>query len=257
MIMSICVFANGQVGVSVVECLLQNKEKIGILVLHNVEASRNHAELTKLALDNDIQVAFASDMREPSFVALLATLNLTFGVSAFFNHILGKEILDIFPNGVVNLHTSFLPWNKGSNPNVWSIIKDDPVGVTLHFMNEQVDAGPIIARESYEVPINYTGKELYLELESRIVSLFRQCWPLIKDHDFSLIEQNELIGTVNLRKNLESLKLLDLNDKKTVREVLDILRACMFPPYPPAYFISNGKRFDVEIKITEREVDIL
>ena len=31
MIMSICVFANGQVGVSVVEYLLQNKEKIGIL----------------------------------------------------------------------------------------------------------------------------------------------------------------------------------------------------------------------------------
>ena len=30
--MSICVFANGQVGVSVVEYLLQNKEKIGILV---------------------------------------------------------------------------------------------------------------------------------------------------------------------------------------------------------------------------------
>ena len=255
--MSICVFANGQVGVSVVKFLLQNKEKISILVLHNVEDSRNHAELTKLGLDNGIQIALSSDMREPSFVDLLATLNLTFGVSAFFNHILGKEILDIFSNGVVNLHTSFLPWNKGSNPNVWSIIKEDPVGVTLHFMNEQVDAGPIIVRESFEAPINYTGKELYLELESRIVALFRKSWPLIKDHDFSLIQQDDLIGTVNLRKSLESLKLLDLNAKKTIREVLNILRACTFPPHPSAYFISNGKRFDVEIKITERELDNL
>ena len=255
--MSICVFANGQVGVSVVKFLLQNKEKISILVLHNVEDSRNHAELTKLGLDNGIQIALSSDMREPSFVDLLATLNLTFGVSAFFNHILGKEILDIFPNGVINLHTSFLPWNKGSNPNIWSIIKDDPAGVTLHLMNEQVDAGPIIARENFEVPLNYTGKELYLELESRIVMLFRQYWPLIKDHDFSLIQQDDLIGTVNLRKSLESLKLLDLNAKKTIREVLNILRACTFPPHPSAYFISNGKRFDVEIKITERELDNL
>ena len=255
--MSICVFANGQVGVSIVKFLIKNKEKIGILVLHNVEDSRSHAQLTRLGLDNGIKIAFASDMREPSFVDLLATLNLTFGVSAFFNHILSKEILDIFSNGVVNLHTSFLPWNKGSNPNVWSIIKEDPVGVTLHFMNEQVDAGPIIVRESFEAPINYTGKELYLELESRIVALFRKSWPLIKDHKLSLINQDDLIGTVNLRKNLETLKLLNLNDKKTVREVLDILRACTFPPYPPAYFISNGKRFDVEIKITHREVDIL
>ena len=251
--MTICVFANGQVGVSVVEFLIQNKEKIGMLVLHNKEASRNHLELNKLGLDNGIQVAFASDLRDPSFVALLATLNLSFGVSAFFNHVLRKDILDIFPNGVVNLHTSFLPWNRGSNPNVWSIIKNDPVGVTLHFMNEQVDAGPIIARESYEVPINYNGKDLYLELESRVISLFRYYWPLIKDNNFLLTEQDGLTGTSNLRKDLESLKLLDLNDKKTVREVLDILRACTFSPHPPAYFIHNGKQFDVEIKITERE----
>lgn len=255
--MSICVFANGEVGVGVVKFLLQKKEKIGILVLHDVENSRNHAELTRLGADNDIQIVFFCDMRQPSFVDLLEKLNLSFGVSAFFNHILGKEILDVFPNGIVNLHTSFLPWNKGSNPNVWSIIKDDPVGVTLHFMNEQIDAGPIIARESFEAPIHCTGKQLYLDLEARVVALFEKHWPLIKNQDLSLIEQKELMGTVNFRKDLESIKLLDLNDKKTVGEVLNILRACTFPPYPPAYFISNGERFDVEIKITKRELDSL
>lgn len=46
----------------------------------------------------------------------------------------------------MNLHISYLPWNKGADPNFWSCIDGTPAGVTLHHIDAGVDTGDIIAQ---------------------------------------------------------------------------------------------------------------
>ena len=253
--MSICFFGNGEIGVEILSFLLDSNEKVSVAILHKEEYSRNYAELAKLADENGVQVMHESDLKDASCLKILERMQLTVGVSAFFNYIIRSEVLDLIQYGIINLHTSYLPWNRGSNPNVWSIINDDPVGVSIHLIDSGVDTGPIIAQKLIDVPVHFTAKMLYYKLQECIVRLFKERWPGIKSGRYELIYQNDLEGSVNRRRDLEQLKILDLNEKMTVKEVLNILRACMFPPHPPAFFEVEGDRYDVEITISRREKD--
>lgn len=67
-------------------------------------------------------------------------------VSYTYRHILTEVILTALGHKAVNLHISYLPWNKGADPNLWSIIEDTPRGVTLHYMDSRLDHGDIIAQ---------------------------------------------------------------------------------------------------------------
>jgi len=250
---SICFFGNGDVGVDTLSFLFDSKEKVSVVILHKEENSRNYNELSNLAEENGVQVLHESDLQDTSCLKLLESMQLTFGVSAFFNYIIRPEVIDVFQYGIINLHTSYLPWNRGSNPNVWSIVNDDPVGVSIHFIDAGIDTGPIIAQELVSVPIHFTAKTLYYKLQECVVQLFKEHWSSIKSGNYSLVQQLDLTGSVNYRKDLEQLKLLDLNEKMTVKELLNTLRACMFPPFPPASFEVDDNRYDVEINIIRRD----
>ena len=52
-----------------------------------------------------------------------------------YQHILRKPVLDRFPGRAINLHISYLPWNWGAVPNLWSFLEDTPKGVTIHHLD--------------------------------------------------------------------------------------------------------------------------
>jgi methionyl-tRNA formyltransferase len=84
------------------------------------------------------------------------------GVVAGFGKIIKKEIIDIFPNGIINVHPSLLPKYRGPNPIREVILNGEKeTGTTLFLVDELIDHGPIIKQEK----INLTGKENYIELE--------------------------------------------------------------------------------------------
>ncbi len=72
-----------------------------------------------------------------------------------FHKIIPKNILDIIPNGFVNLHYSLLPAYKGyiGMKTVQEAKKHNVqfIGATAHTVNEQVDAGKILAQCCYAV----------------------------------------------------------------------------------------------------------
>lgn len=76
-----------------------------------------------------------------------------------------------FPNGILNLHTGYLPWNRGAYPNVWPILDGSPAGVTLHRVDEGIDTGPIIAQREVKVEPWDTAKTLYDKLLEEGVKL--------------------------------------------------------------------------------------
>ncbi len=106
-----------------------------------------------------------------------------FLVSFGYRHILKKDVLDRFPRAAVNCHMSLLPWNRGADPNYWSFADDTPKGVTVHFMNEGLDKGDIIAQRE----IRFAGgsgetlRSTYAKLNIELVALFKECWPAIRD----------------------------------------------------------------------------
>jgi methionyl-tRNA formyltransferase len=72
-------------------------------------------------------------------------------VSAFFNQRMGAAALEVPKFGCVNIHPSLLPDAKGVDPVFQCLLRGVPVlGVTVHFMSLDLDAGRILAQRPLE-----------------------------------------------------------------------------------------------------------
>jgi methionyl-tRNA formyltransferase len=95
--------------------------------------------------------------------------------------ILRRPILDRLPDRVVNLHISYLPYNRGADPNLWSLLEDTPAGVSIHYVDEGVDTGDVIAQRRLELGDDETLATSYAALQAAMLELFRELWPAIRD----------------------------------------------------------------------------
>ena len=96
-----------------------------------------------------------------------------FIISFDYWHIIKQEIIDLFPDKIINMHISLLPYNKGADPNLWSYLENSPKGVTIHKIDNGLDTGDIILQK--EVQDNLaedTLKTSYDRLIQEIVKLF-------------------------------------------------------------------------------------
>ena len=112
-----------------------------------------------------------------------------FLISYGYRYIISGKILNHFLNRAINLHISFLPWNKGADPNLWSILDDTPKGVTIHYIDEGIDTGKILFQKEIVFKEDDTLKITYDKLNSLIVDLFKSNWHLIKDNSTKPIKQ--------------------------------------------------------------------
>jgi methionyl-tRNA formyltransferase len=113
---------------------------------------------------------------------LVDELKVEFLISYNYRFIIPPEVLKLFPPcRRINLHISYLPYNRGAYPNVWSFLEDTPKGVTVHIMEPAVDSGDILLRE--EVPIDeekHTLKSSYQLLHLKLQELFKKHWHQLK-----------------------------------------------------------------------------
>ncbi|MEM1165588.1 MAG: methionyl-tRNA formyltransferase [Planctomycetota bacterium] len=72
------------------------------------------------------------------------------------------DVLDLAPQGGVNLHGSLLPAYRGNAPMTWAIIHGErTLGVTAHRLAEEIDAGTILGQRSYDLASEETIADAY------------------------------------------------------------------------------------------------
>jgi UDP-4-amino-4,6-dideoxy-N-acetyl-beta-L-altrosamine transaminase len=136
-----------------------------------------------------------------------------FIISFGYRYIIRKDIIDLFNNNnIINLHISYLPYNRGADPNLWSIVDNTPSGITIHIVDEKLDTGDILLQERVFFDyINDTFESSYNKLISKITSLFLNNWNLIKNNKIIPIPQNNNINTIHFLKDRPDYNLI-LND---------------------------------------------
>lgn len=83
-----------------------------------------------------------------------------------FSWRLPRSVLDIPRYGVLNIHSSMLPKYRGPAPVLWAIRNGDThLGVSVHRMNEEFDAGPLLAQQDgVPIPDDVTQETLWANL---------------------------------------------------------------------------------------------
>lgn len=212
------------------------------LVIHPPN-NRKYTEETIecLKLKND-KIFDGSKLKSPESIGRLKALNADVCLSILFDYILQQEFIDLFRMGIINLHPSYLPYNRGNYPNVWSIVDGTPAGVTLHYIDAGVDTGDIIAQEEISVELTDTGESLYRKLEKACVELFINTWPDIKSGKVKRVAQPLGVGTSHWANDVQNIDEIDLNRAYIVRDIINVLRARTFAPYNGAYFRDGNNR---------------
>jgi methionyl-tRNA formyltransferase len=105
-----------------------------------------------------------------------------FLISYNYRFLIKPEIIRLLPRRIINLHISYLPWNRGAHPNLWSFLEDTPKGVTIHFVDPGLDTGEILVQKEMAIDeTKETLKSSYDTLHSAIRELFINHWDLIKN----------------------------------------------------------------------------
>jgi phosphoribosylglycinamide formyltransferase-1 len=111
---------------------------------------------------------------EAAFIQALQSAQVDLVVLAGFMRILQGEFLRVFANRVVNIHPALLPAFPGLD--AWKQALDHGVkvtGVTVHFVDQGIDTGPIIAQETAPVLPGDTPETLH----ARIQEVERKIYP--------------------------------------------------------------------------------
>lgn len=131
-------------------------------------------------------------------------------VSYTYRYILSKEVIEAFDGNVVNLHNSFLPFNRGADPNIWSVVDKTPRGVTLHYMDAGLDKGYIIAQKFVIDGENETFKSSYDNLDAAAKELFKEAfyyvdfWPELKKQAIGIGNYHSVKDGLKIKEQIES-----------------------------------------------------
>ena len=114
------------------------------------------------ALEHGLTALTPEDINAAEVVAHLKSLKPDLGYVAAFGQKIGRELLEAFPAGMVNLHASLLPMLRGAAPIQWSVINGDrESGVTIFRLVEKMDAGPILVQRRTLINPGETADELH------------------------------------------------------------------------------------------------
>ena len=126
-------------------------------------------------------------------------------ISFGYRHIIDTKILKKCKRPIINLHISYLPFNKGAHPNFWSFIEGTPSGVTIHEINSGIDTGNIIFQKFVNIDLyknkSLTFNKIYEKLLFEIENLFLQNFDNIMNKKYISYKQNE-IGTFHTKNQL-------------------------------------------------------
>ena len=129
---------------------------------------KNDTSIIDLLIDNQCNVEHTnkkiSKIKKYDFV-------LSYG----YRYILDSSIIRLLDCPIFNLHMSYLPFNRGANPNFWSFYDKTPSGVTLHIIDDGIDTGPIIDQKYvYFSPCEDTFRKTYEVLKLELEKLFEE-----------------------------------------------------------------------------------
>ncbi len=111
---------------------------------------------------------------ETMIVERLRGLDVEWVVLAGYMRLLGEVLLDAYPHKIINIHPSLLPAYKGKDAVLQALkAREKTVGVSIHYVDEGMDTGQLIAQES----IHLTGRESEMEVMEMVHHIEHQLYP--------------------------------------------------------------------------------
>ncbi len=161
----------------------------------------------------------------------------------------------LFPESLVkkhrciNIHPGFNPYNRGWFPQVFSILNKEPIGVTIHEMDEKLDHGSIIFQEELSIFSYDTSYDIYKRILSKEIEMLEKHLDNLLSGDYTARSVCSE-GNINFKSDFDRLCHLDLEQQGSFGSFIDILRATTFEGYDNAFFYDEyGNKIYITINL--------
>ena len=161
-------------------CLVEliNKTKNKNLNLSIEAVISNHNDLKKISLLENIpfhHFPINNDKlhQEKNIIQFIDEKKIDIIILARYMQILSKNFVDQFYGKIINIHHSFLPSFKGAKPYHQAFERGVKIiGATAHFVNQNLDEGPIIEQDIEKVDHELSPNDLVAigkDIEARVL----------------------------------------------------------------------------------------
>lgn len=171
----------------------------------------------------------------------LRSLNADVMITCAYGQILDQKLLDLTPNGVLNVHASLLPKYRGSSPIQWAVINGEKVtGITIMKTALGVDTGDILLQKEVDILPGETAGELFDRLAVKGGETVVEALALVESGKARFTPQNEQEATWYPMFKKDSGKL---DFSKSAEELVNFIRGTN--PWPSAFAKLGGKIFKI------------
>ncbi|MDD4705904.1 MAG: methionyl-tRNA formyltransferase [Bacilli bacterium] len=232
-----------QFSVPILKSLIENTEVI--LVVTSPDAYKGRKKILtpcpvkELALKEKIPVYSPANIKKDYQEIIDKKPDII--ITCAYGQIIPKELIEYPRLGCINIHASLLPKYRGGAPIHHAILNDEKeTGITIMYMDEGMDSGDIISKQSIKIEeadnLECLSNKLSLLGRDMIIKEL----PLIINHKNNREQQNPVLVTYAPIIKREHEKI-DFN--KTARQIYNLVRA--LSPEPLAYFIVDNIDYKV------------
>lgn len=249
------VFAGSKpIGYECFQYLLEHKNKFDIeiigLLTKNREEFKGKHDLKLLAKKHMVKIY--SELDE-----ILALDDFEILISVQYHELFKKKHISKVKEIAINLHMAPLPEYRGSNQFSFAIINKDTIfGTTIHKIKENVDSGPILFEERFNIDPMISVDELYDITYKKSLKLFKEKIQKIIEGNYNVVDQTSFYSkrkkSFHKRKDINEIKKINIrwDEEKIDRH----LRAASMPGFEPPYTYIQGKKVYLVTKNLYKEM---
>ncbi len=231
--------------VPILEYLVANTDVVLVVTQPDKEVGRDKkisiSPIKKVAINHHIEVFQPVKIRKD--YQIITDLKPDLIITCAFGQILPKEVLEAARLGSLNIHASLLPKYRGSSPIQWALLNGDKeTGVSLMYMDEQMDTGDVISQIKCPIDEYDNVGTLHDKLSLLGVEVLKQELPHIVNKTNYRMKQDDSKASYTKMIKRED-ELISFADEG--QNIINKIRA--FNPWPVAYFKLNGN----DIKVYE------
>ena len=235
---------------------------VGVVTVADKPSGRglkvNESAVKRYAVEHDIPVLQPLKLKDPEFLAQLATWKADLFVVVAFR-MLPEAVWTMPPLGTFNLHAALLPQYRGAAPINWAVINGERMsGVTTFMIDKDIDTGGIMLRQECRIGPDETAGDLHDKLMPLGAELVVQTVEGIIQKNIETRVQRSFIQGSEVLKPAPKLtrELCHIDWNAPTEQIYNLIRG--LSPYPTAYteLVRDGGT-PVQLKIFRAEKAVL
>ena len=157
-------FGYSEVGHDCLELLLSRGDNVIALLTHedNPDEKIWFKTPALAARGRGVPVHTPEKVGTPEWLDRIAQMRPDLILSVYYRNMISTKALALAPLGAFNMHGSLLPRYRGRAPINWAVLNGEPrIGMTLHRMVREPDAGAIVDQEGVDIGPRDTAEQAF------------------------------------------------------------------------------------------------